>query len=48
MESKLPAVVVTKPSRFGTRNLEIASPLCVVFVCFCVCGDLWRGVWLSV
>ena len=25
MESKLPAVVMTKPSKFGTRNLEIAS-----------------------
>jgi len=25
MESKLPAAVETKPSRFGTRDLEIAS-----------------------
>jgi len=25
MESKLPAAVLTKPSRFGTRNLEIVS-----------------------
>ena len=25
MERKLPAAVVTKPSRFGTRDLEIAS-----------------------
>jgi len=25
MEKKLPAAAMTKPSRFGTRNLEIAS-----------------------
>jgi len=26
MENKLPAAVATKPSRFGTRDLEIAGP----------------------
>jgi hypothetical protein len=29
MENKSPAAVSTKPSRFGTRSLEIASRRCV-------------------
>jgi hypothetical protein len=29
MENKSPAAVSTKPSRFGTRSLEIASQRCV-------------------